>query len=152
MGKWSTISIDSSQMRAIAIIIDDMPSIRMLLRGILFECKIHVAGEAQQANRGLQLFIDHQPNLVMLDIGLPDGSGLELLSQIKRHRPQTSVVIISGHSDRDTVKAALELGADQYIIKPFTAKRVRQAIELALSDDVLDAENMQILNLSASQL
>src|SRR5215475_10549348 len=93
------------------LIIDDHVLIREALRVILRELKgegLHIleASDSRQAMR--QIDDEHDLDLVLLDLGLPDRDGFELLSEIAERHPTVSVVVHSAHEDRDTVMKALD--------------------------------------------
>lgn len=111
-----------------AIIVDDMLSIRQTLGRILENINIPVLAQASRANHAIALFEQLRPSLVCLDIGLPDGSGLDVLAKIKMIAPGTKVVMISGDSERKIVLAAKRAGADEFIVKPFSPLVIQQII------------------------
>src|SRR3972149_3917145 len=78
-----------------AIIVDDMPAIREVLNRILVSINIDVLAQAASLAHAITMCEQLKPSLVCLDIGLPDGNGLELLTKIKRTLPNTGVIIIS---------------------------------------------------------
>lgn len=100
-----------------ALIIDDETQMRRLLRMVL-ESRGYEVSEAAEGQRGLQEAAFHRPDVVLLDLGLPGMSGIEVL---KRLREWTDVpVLILSVRDQETVKVeALECGADDYVTKPF---------------------------------
>lgn len=100
-----------------ALIIDDEQQMRRLLRMVL-EARGYEVSEAADGQLGLQEAAFHRPDVVLLDLGLPGMSGIEVL---KRLREWTDVpVLILSVRDQETVKVeALELGADDYVTKPF---------------------------------
>jgi two-component system, chemotaxis family, chemotaxis protein CheY len=104
------------------LIIDDSESFRGLLRKRLMAIGCWVAGEAGTAQAGLQLFRDLQPDLVTLDIMMPDDpefTAKELFATIRRERPVTEVVIISSSPRVPTAAQFLGQGATSYMEKSF---------------------------------
>ncbi|GAA5148924.1 response regulator [Prosthecobacter algae] len=99
------------------LIIDDEPQIRRLLR-LALESRGYTVREAEAGQLGLQEAAFHKPNAILLDLGLPDMDGLEVL---KRLREWSDVpVLILSVRDQESIKvAALENGADDYVTKPF---------------------------------
>jgi DNA-binding NarL/FixJ family response regulator len=115
------------------LVVDDHVLIREALRGVLKELK----GEAvviidAPDSRGAMRQIEQNPDveLVLLDLGLPDRDGFEILSDLGRLYPTISVVVLSAHQDRDRVTKALELGALGFI--PKSAQREVMLIALKL--------------------
>jgi two-component system, OmpR family, KDP operon response regulator KdpE len=101
-----------------ALIIDDEVQIRRLLR-LALESKGHVIREAENGTLGLQAAVFHKPDVIILDLGLPDMDGVEVL---KRLREWSSVpVLILSVRDQEAMKlAAFDAGADDYVTKPFS--------------------------------
>lgn len=112
------------------LIIDDNDTTRAMLRSILRSEGIEVLAEARDGQNGLALIRKHQPNVVCLDVMLPDMSGIEVLNQIKLEFPTIRVIMVTGSTDRDTVQAAIEGGASSYLVKPFNAGKVVGALEM----------------------
>jgi two-component system KDP operon response regulator KdpE len=99
------------------LVIDDEPPIRKLLRMGL-STQGHDILEAPNGKRGLEL-LDQKPDLIILDLGLPDMEGIELLRMIRGRDEHVPVVVLSSRGDEAGKVAALDLGADDYITKPF---------------------------------
>jgi len=104
-------------MNATAVIIDDEVQIRRLLRMAL-EAKGYRVFEAENGQLGLGEIVFHKPDVVLLDMGLPDMDGLEVLKKL-REWSTVPVVILSVRDQADDKIAALEAGADDYVQKPF---------------------------------
>lgn len=101
----------------IALIIDDEIQIRRLLR-LALESKGYEVREAENGTLGLQACAVHRPDVVLLDLGLPDKDGLEVLRRL-REWSGTPVLILSVRDEEKGKIAALESGADDYVTKPF---------------------------------
>ncbi len=87
---------------------------------------------AGTGKEGITLFFSHQPDLVLLDLGLPDMDGLEVLEQLTGLPHETPVIIISAR-DRETEKVkALDMGADDYVVKPFGVPELLARIRTTL--------------------
>jgi len=100
-----------------ALIIDDEIQIRRLLRMAL-ETKGYRVREAENGTRGLQEAVFHKPDVILLDLGLPDMDGVDVLKRLREW--STTPVLILSVRDQENVKvAALEAGADDYVTKPF---------------------------------
>jgi two-component system KDP operon response regulator KdpE len=99
------------------LVIDDEPPIRKLLRMGLTSQGYQVL-EAPNGKTALEL-LAKQPNLVILDLGLPDIDGLELLRRIRHRQENLPIVVLSSRGDEPGKVAALDLGADDYVTKPF---------------------------------
>ncbi|MEO5715642.1 MAG: response regulator transcription factor [Luteolibacter sp.] len=101
-----------------ALIIDDEIQIRRLLR-LALESRDYVVREAETGRLGLQEAAFHRPDVVLLDLGLPDMGGLEVLKNL-REWSAVPVLILSVRDEEDVKVAALENGADDYVTKPFS--------------------------------
>jgi two-component system, OmpR family, KDP operon response regulator KdpE len=112
------------------LVIDDEPPIRKLLRMGL-ETQGYQTMDASNAKAALELMSD-KPDLVILDLGLPDMEGLELLRQIRALREDLPVVVLSSHGDEAAKVAALDQGADDYVTKPFGMEELLARIRAAL--------------------
>ena len=99
------------------LVVDDEPPIRKLLRMGLTSQGYHVL-DAPNAKTALEL-LAKQPDLVILDLGLPDIDGLELLRRIRYRDENLPIVVLSSRGDEAGKVAALDLGADDYMTKPF---------------------------------
>lgn len=95
---------------------------------------IEVVGEAANAKLGLQAIATLQPDVALVDIGLPDKDGIELTQELKQSQEgsavQTKVLILTMHKDEDAVLAAFAAGADSYSIKDVNMDNLVQAIQL----------------------
>jgi two-component system, LytTR family, response regulator len=108
-----------------AVVAEDEPQARLTLRGFLEACPwIALAGEAKDGAAAVQLVDDLRPDLLFLDVRLPELSGLEVVERI-RHRP--ALVFTTAH-DRFAL-AAFELGAVDYLLKPFGSERFARMLE-----------------------
>lgn len=99
------------------LLIDDNPSIRTFLR-VPLSSSFEIL-EAESAANGLELYQTNLPNLVILDLGLPDKEGFYVLEKIRAKDDETKVIILTVRDDSDSRKKAQELGADYYLTKPF---------------------------------
>jgi two-component system, OmpR family, KDP operon response regulator KdpE len=112
------------------LVIDDEPPIRRLLRTTLTAAGYRVA-EAETAGAGLRSLAVEKPDLVILDLGLPDHSGIELIAEIRR-ASQVPIVVLSARHDERAKVAALDLGADDYVAKPFGMAELMARLRAAL--------------------
>ncbi|MEO5938926.1 MAG: response regulator transcription factor [Sphingomonas sp.] len=117
------------------LVVEDDAHIRRLLR-VAAERAGYRVGEAATAREGLSLLDIDKPDLVLLDLGLPDRDGLELVQLIKARG--ATVIVVSAREDTAEKVAALDLGADDYLTKPFDTEellaRVRTALRHRLTD------------------
>ena len=121
------------------LVVDDHVLIREAMRGVLRELKgeaavILEASDSRQAMRQIEQNPDVE--LVLLDLGLPDRDGLEMLSDLANRYPTISVVVLSAQQDRDTVMKALDLGALGFIPKSGQREVMLSAFNLIFSGGV----------------
>ncbi len=114
------------------LIADDAAFMREMLRDILTEGGFEVAAEAIDGNEAIELFQEHSPDLVMLDIVMPRKSGLEALKEITSMNPSACVVMCSALGQETLVMDALEAGARDFIVKPFKPEKVIDVVGKAL--------------------
>jgi two-component system, OmpR family, KDP operon response regulator KdpE len=118
------------------LIVEDDPHIRRLLRAALLRAG-HAVAEAATAREGLSLLDIDKPDAVLLDLGLPDRDGIELIQPIKA-RSTATLLVVSAREDTAEKVAALDLGADDYLTKPFDTEellaRIRTALRHRLSE------------------
>jgi DNA-binding NarL/FixJ family response regulator len=99
-------------------IVDDHPVIRSGLRSLLeLDAELLVCGEAVDAAAALDDLLEAAADLVLIDVALPDMSGIELVRVLHERQPDLATVIYSGHGDRQQVDEALEAGARGYVLK-----------------------------------
>ncbi len=112
------------------LVIDDEPQIRRLLRVTLVAQGFTVT-EASDAAEALKRLSGKPPDLVLLDLGLPDGNGLDLIEQVRRSSA-VPIIVLSARSDEAAKVRALDLGADDYVTKPFGTAELLARIRTAL--------------------
>jgi two-component system KDP operon response regulator KdpE len=112
------------------LVVDDEPPIRKLLRMGL-GTQGYQTLDAPNAKAALELMAS-KPDLVILDLGLPDMQGLELLRQIRARKDAVPIVVLSSRGDEDVKVAALDQGADDYVTKPFGMEELLARIRTAL--------------------
>jgi UDP-3-O-[3-hydroxymyristoyl] N-acetylglucosamine deacetylase len=113
------------------LIVDDEEQIRSSVRGVLSDEGFRVL-EADNGRSALATIAAEHPRLVLLDIWMPEIDGIELLRQIEERHPGTSVIVISGHGNIETAVRATQLGAADFIEKPFSLEGLLQRVERAL--------------------
>lgn len=115
------------------LIVDDNETMRSVLRMILLEAEYEVIGEASNGVMALEQTFRLEPDIVCLDVVMPEMDGLAVLKQIHDTLPHVIVLMITSNTDRATVQAAIDRGAFGYIIKPFNAARVVDMLRAARS-------------------
>jgi two-component system KDP operon response regulator KdpE len=112
------------------LVVDDEPPIRKLLR-TGFAAQGYCVIEAADGKTALEL-IAQKPDLVILDLGLPDVQGLELLQTLRARHEQVPIVVLSSRDDETAKVRALDLGADDYVTKPFGMEELLARMRAAL--------------------
>ncbi len=125
-----TVSDGDSKLKI--LIVEDSQMFRVMLGQILnkdYECYNAVNGQ-----EGMSLFKKHSPEIVFLDINLPDISGHEVLKSIKDLEPEAFIIMVTGDNEKGTVKKTVENGADGYVIKPYAPKQIQSYIDKYLQN------------------
>src|SRR5439155_9796823 len=112
------------------LVVDDEPPIRRFLRASLAAAG-HRAVAADDRAGALAALATEKPDLVILDLGLPDRSGFEVIAEIRKHSP-VPIIVLSARSDERSKVEALDLGADDYIGKPFGMAELMARLRAAL--------------------
>jgi len=116
-------------MKPVALIIDDEVQIRRLLRVVLESAEYSVH-EAETATQGLTEAATCRPDAILLDLGLPDGDGVNVLRRL-RELSQVPVIVLSVRDDEEGKVAALDAGADDYVTKPFSSAELLARLRAA---------------------
>lgn len=113
------------------LIVDDEPPIRKLLR-VGLSTQDYAVSEAMNARVAIDMVTSDKPDLIILDLGLPDMSGHDLLAKWRGEGLTLPIVILSSRTDEAGIVKALELGADDYVTKPFGMNELGARIRVAL--------------------
>ncbi len=116
---------------ATVLVVDDEPEIRTSLRGILAEEGMRVL-EAEDGRQAFDVIQRERPELVILDVWMPEVDGLQLLQQLHGGAPSPAVIMISGHGNIETAVKATKLGAFDFIEKPFSLDGLLRVVNRAL--------------------
>lgn len=129
--------------RAKVLTVEDDPHIRRLLRAALHRADYEVL-EASAAREALSLIEIEHPDVVLLDLGLPDRDGLELI-QLIRSRSKAIILVVSARENSEEKVAALDLGADDYVTKPFDTEELLARIRTGLRHRLTDSGGQPVL-------
>lgn len=131
------------------LIIDDEPQIRKLLQ-ITLESNDYLVHQAENGNNGVIMAANHPPDLILLDIGLPDKNGHEVLKELRKWYPKP-ILILSAKNNEEDIVMALDNGANDYLVKPFRTgellARIRSAVrtqQLNESEPLLICGDLEI--------
>jgi two-component system, OmpR family, KDP operon response regulator KdpE len=116
------------------LIIEDEPAIRAVLR-VLLEAQGYRCVEADTAARAEIEAKSHKPDLLLVDLGLPDGDGLKVIRHVRGWSP-VPIIVLSARTMEEQKIAALDAGADDYVTKPFSAPELLARLRAALRRDV----------------
>jgi two-component system, OmpR family, KDP operon response regulator KdpE len=125
------------------LVIDDERQIRKLLEITLNSANYHVL-EAATGKEGLTMAAMHPPDLILLDLGLPDGDGQNILVRL-REWYLSPIIILSVRDSEEEIVRALDNGANDYLVKPFRTGELLARIRNALSRQVKEAEGSSVL-------
>ena len=119
------------------LLVDDHAVVRLGMR-MLFESEpdMEIVAEAENARDALAAVTEHQPDVVLMDIGLPDISGIEATRRIKTQSPDTAVVALTIHEDQEYFFKMLEAGASGYVPKRAAPEELITAIRAAAANEV----------------
>lgn len=114
------------------LIVDDAAFMRMMIKDILAKNGYDVVGEAADGVQAVDRYQELQPDLVTLDITMPEMDGIEALRRIRMVNPSAKVIMCSAMGQQSMVIDAIQAGARDFIVKPFQADRVLEAVKKAL--------------------
>ena len=123
-----------------ALIVDDEPHVRVLIKMLLKQLGIETVWEAGDGNVALDQAAAHRPDVILLDINLPQIGGLEVLAKLKAAHPKIPVIIVSSQSTMKTVIQTRELGAEAYVLKHAPKSEVLQMLSDAF-DNIAEADS-----------
>jgi two-component system KDP operon response regulator KdpE len=132
------------------LVIEDEPNIRRVLK-VLLEAERYRVIEADTALRAEIEARSHKPDLLMVDLGLPDGDGLAIIRRVRAWSP-VPIVVLSARSMEEQKIAALDAGADDYVTKPFSAPELLARVRAALRRSPRGAAQTPFLRLGAVEL
>lgn len=119
-------------MSANVMIVDDAAFMRMMLKDILTKNGYNVVGEAENGAIAVDKYVELTPDLVIMDITMPEMDGLQAVREIRKRAPQARVIMCSAMGQQAMVIDAIQSGAKDFVVKPFQADRVIEAVSKAL--------------------
>jgi len=120
-------------MGARILIVDDAAFMRMMLRDILTKNGYEVAAEAENGAQAVEKYKEVKPDLVTMDITMPEMDGITAVKEIKKVDPKAKIVMVSAMGQQAMVIEAIQAGALDFVVKPFQPDRVIEAVKKALS-------------------
>lgn len=110
------------------LICDDAAFMRMMIKDILTKNGYSVAGEAENGAKAVEKYTELKPDLVLMDITMPEMDGIQALKKIRELDPKASVIMCSAMGQQAMVIESIQSGAKDFIVKPFQADRVLEAV------------------------
>jgi two-component system KDP operon response regulator KdpE len=132
------------------LVVEDEPAIRNVLT-VLLEAEGYRVIEADTALRAEIESRSHKPDLLLIDLGLPDGDGIAIIRRVRAWSPMP-IVVLSARTQEEQKVAALDAGADDYVTKPFSARELLARVRAALRRNVRGSEQTGVLNLGPLQI
>jgi two-component system, chemotaxis family, chemotaxis protein CheY len=120
---------------ATVLIVDDAAFMRMVLKKILTENNYEVVGEAGTGEIGIQQYKSLRPDIVTMDITMPDMGGLTAVTEIKKIDPAAKIIMCSAMGQQAMIVEAIRAGAADFIVKPFQEERVLESLRRILGQD-----------------
>jgi len=120
------------------LIVDDSFYMRTMLKNMLTDAGYDVVGEAANGEQALEMAASTSPDLITLDVILPDNTGLDVLKSLRQLKPDSKVVMCSAVGQEVIVNEAIENGALAYIVKPFSEEKVLEIVGAALQNDTTE--------------
>ncbi len=114
------------------MIVDDLAFIKLLLKDLIEKAGFRVIGEASDGEEAIDMYQEKKPDLVLLDITMPKMDGITALKKILALDPGAKVIMCSALGQQRLIVQAIQLGAKDFIVKPFRPERVISSIKKAL--------------------
>ncbi len=115
------------------LVVDDAAFMRMMIKDILVKNSYEIAGEASDGLMAIEKYMESRPDVVLLDITMPNMNGLETLNELKKIDPNAKVIMCSAMGQESMVIDAIKSGASDFIVKPFQGERIIKAVQKVLS-------------------
>lgn len=110
------------------LIVDDIPFVRKAMNQILTRLGHEIVGEATNGREAIDLYVQTQPDFVLMDLAMPLMNGIEATRQIMKINSQANVVILSSLTQENLISEAILAGAKDYVVKPFEASEVERVL------------------------
>jgi two-component system chemotaxis response regulator CheY len=114
------------------LLVDDASFMRMMLKNILVGAGYEVAGEAENGTKSIEMYRSLKPDLVIMDIIMPEMGGIDAVREIVKGDPQAKILMCSSMGQQSLVVEAIQAGAKDFIIKPFQPSNVLEAVKKAV--------------------
>jgi two-component system chemotaxis response regulator CheY len=124
--------IGDSIMAKNILICDDAAFMRMMIKDILTKNGYNIVGEAENGQKAVEKYNETKPDLVMMDITMPEMDGIQALKKIKESDANAKIIMCSAMGQQAMVIESIQSGAKDFIVKPFQADRVLEAVKKAI--------------------
>jgi len=114
------------------LLVDDAAFMRMMLKDILVNNGYQIIGEAENGAVAIDKYMELKPDITIMDITMPEMDGLQAVKEIRARDPQAKIVMCSAMGQQAMVIEAIQAGAKDFVVKPFQADRVLEAVAKAL--------------------
>lgn len=114
------------------LIVDDAAFMRMMIKDILVNNGYEIVGEANNGLKAVEMYKKEKPDLVTMDITMPDMDGISAVKEIRKSDPSARIVMCSALGQQSMVMEAIQAGARDFIVKPFQPDRVIEALKKVL--------------------
>lgn len=111
------------------LVVDDAAFMRMMLKDILTKNGYEIAGEAENGLMAVEKYKELQPDLVIMDITMPEMDGIQAVREIKKINPNAKIMMCSAMGQQAMVIESIQAGARDFVVKPFQADRVIEAVK-----------------------
>ena len=115
------------------LVVDDAKFMRHMIKNMLSEMGCEVIGEAADGEQACAMFAELTPDLVTMDVVMPNMGGIDALKSIRQNHEDAKIVMITAIDQREPLMEALKAGAVDYIVKPFEKDRVQEAMQRVLA-------------------
>ncbi len=111
------------------LIADDASMTRAIIKSALSSEDFEIVGEAKNGQEAIDMYKELKPDVVTMDITMREKNGIEALEEIKKEFPDAKIIMVSAMGNDEYVKKAIELGADEFIVKPFSKDKIAETVK-----------------------
>ena len=111
------------------LIVDDAAFMRMMIKDVLSKNGFEICGEAENGAKAIEKFKEGNPDLVIMDITMPEVDGIQAVKEIKKINSAAKIIMCSAMGQQAMVIEAIQAGAKDFIVKPFQAERIIEAVK-----------------------
>ncbi|GAA3567353.1 response regulator [Marinobacter xestospongiae] len=110
------------------MVVEDEATMRELLRDMLYQAGATRVVESEDVEGARAAFASERYEIVMLDLGLPDGNGHELMEEFKRSQPDQHIVLVTADDSIESIQKAISAGANGYVVKPYSQEKIHDVV------------------------